>query len=121
MTDDGTPIEFSYSWQAAAQHPSIRFSLEALPCGTDTIAHPSRHKAMTRLISNVQPLCSTFDSSWYESLAEKITLQNDAEIVKEGMDCLHGFGNVPSPILNTLIAQRPWFSSDYIDTRSPVS
>lgn len=54
MSDDHTPIEFSWQWRATGNFPTIRFSIEAINQSAGTSADPFNLQAQSRLIEHLR-------------------------------------------------------------------
>ncbi|MCJ1445421.1 MAG: hypothetical protein MMC23_005926 [Stictis urceolatum] len=76
MTDDYSPLEYSWSWDNKGENPKIRFSIEAIGARAGTAADPY-NQAMTRdLMSQLDRERPGIDWRWLDSLADSFTPQD---------------------------------------------
>lgn len=75
MTDDFSPLEFSWHWGNAKTNvsPTIRLSIEAIGDQAGTPADPWNQKASIDLLDRLRPDVLAIDLQWYKHLARNIT------------------------------------------------
>lgn len=78
MTDDHTPIELSWSWTANNENPVVRFAIEPIEKGTGGRSTCSDMTAIRKLVERIRPICPLLDLTWFESLAQSLTVPGDA-------------------------------------------
>ncbi|KAL8864524.1 MAG: hypothetical protein Q9174_007321, partial [Haloplaca sp. 1 TL-2023] len=72
MTDDHTPIEFSWQWNIAGAPPTIRYSIEAICPLAGTSADPFNVQGQRCLIEKLQVTLHSIDLAWYNHFATRL-------------------------------------------------
>lgn len=65
MTDDFTPVEYSWSWDGANGPPTIRFSLEAIGRDSGTVTDPFNQAMTMDLVRQLQKALPSGDWQWF--------------------------------------------------------
>ena len=75
MTDDYTPIEYSWAWgkSSGVVNRRIRFSIEAISGQSGTATDPWNTKATIDLVKRLDALIPNVDFRWFYQLSEQFT------------------------------------------------
>ncbi|KAK4153857.1 aromatic prenyltransferase, partial [Chaetomidium leptoderma] len=65
MTDDHSPVEFSWAWSEKRPTPSVRYSAEPIGWLAGSDADPLNTKAAVGLLGRTLPLAPSLDLHWY--------------------------------------------------------
>ena len=81
MTDDSTPLEFSWNWGSASKPPDkrVRFSLEAIGPAAGSAVDPWNMKASLKLLRQLELELPSLDLQWFHSLKGKMLPSDSAE------------------------------------------
>lgn len=66
MTDDFSPLEYSWNWDSPTAPPKIRYSIEAIGPAAGTPLDPFNQASTLDLCSQVDAICPAVDWSWFE-------------------------------------------------------
>lgn len=67
MTDDFTPIEFSWNWGTGTKAPDVRYSVEAIGPGSGTSTDPFNQETTMDLISQLQSQLPHTNWTWFNA------------------------------------------------------
>ena len=56
MTDNHTPVEFSWDWGCANDEPTVRYSIEPIGCNAGTPKDPLNEHAAARMLWGLRSL-----------------------------------------------------------------
>lgn len=70
LTEDGTPIEYSWKWNTADETPEIRYSFEAIGDQTGTDQDPLNKVAANTFFDQLKPLLPSLDTTWLDQFAD---------------------------------------------------
>ncbi|KAK0739371.1 tryptophan dimethylallyltransferase-domain-containing protein [Apiosordaria backusii] len=73
MTDDHTPVEFSWAWSEKSSTPCVRYSAEPIGWLAGSDADPLNTKATIGLLGRTLPLAPNLDLYWYRHLLGALT------------------------------------------------
>lgn len=68
MTDDFSPVEFSWSWDNA-ERPMIRYSIEAIGSAAGTAVDPFNQEMTKELVHQLSLAVPAVDWKWYDQLS----------------------------------------------------
>lgn len=82
MTDDFTPIEFSWNWGNAEGRiePKIRFSIEAIGDEAGTPTDPWNQTATIDLVGQLRFILPGLDLQWFDNLSRKLISDNNNDV-----------------------------------------
>lgn len=72
MTDNHTPVEFSWDWGRGKDEPTIRYSIEPISFGAGTSSDPFNEYATDRVVQSLQKLFPNVDLAWFYHFSEKL-------------------------------------------------
>lgn len=73
LTDDGTPIEYSWKWNGDdSSIPEVRYAIEAIGPKTGTCSDPYNHAATRDLLGQLAPLLPASDMTWFYKFADAL-------------------------------------------------
>ena len=78
MTDDFSPIEYSWSWDTPKGPPKIRFSIEAIGRDAGTKLDPFNQKMTDELIHRVNSTVPNVDWQWFDHFRNMFYEPNSA-------------------------------------------
>ncbi|OCL02663.1 aromatic prenyltransferase [Glonium stellatum] len=74
MTDDHTPIEFSWNWSTKRKTPSVRYSIDPIGHSAGTLIDPFNTYDSINLLRKSLPLAPEVDLEWYEYFTKALTI-----------------------------------------------
>jgi DMATS type aromatic prenyltransferase len=72
MTDDGTPMETSWSWTETESLPTVRYSIEPIGRGARTQGGAANLRSGDELIRLAQASCRTVNIEWFNVLRQAL-------------------------------------------------
>ena len=89
MTDDHTPIEFSWTWGSSSSIPDrrIRFSIEPISFDSGTPVDPWNQIATRRLLDDLNVRFHNLNLGWFDLLSGDITFNESLGVALTKMDC----------------------------------
>lgn len=76
MTDDFTPVEFSWSWGGGHEQPVIRFSVEPIGALAGTNVDPVNEYATERFVHRLKSLLPGTDLDWYHHFSRELLIDS---------------------------------------------
>lgn len=91
MTDDFSPIEFSWYWGNVEKlvEPKVRFSIEAIGDQAGTLDDPWNRIATFNLVNQLRFIIPGLDLHWFDTLSRKLVSENNNEVSAKYLE-LHG-------------------------------
>lgn len=82
MTDDFTPIEFSWNWGNVEGRiePKVRFSIEAIGNEAGTPADPWNQTATIDLVGQLKFILPYLDLQWFDNLSRRLVSDNKNDV-----------------------------------------
>ncbi|KAJ6035797.1 aromatic prenyltransferase [Penicillium herquei] len=75
LTNDGSPVEHSWKWNADGSHgPEVRYCIEAIGPQTGTSSDPYNYLATKALVEQLVPLLPAMDLTWFYKLADTLQI-----------------------------------------------
>ena len=78
MTDDFTPVEFSWSWGGGHEPPVIRFSVEPIGALAGTEVDPINEYAAEHFVNRLESLLPGTHLDWYHHFSRELLIDNQA-------------------------------------------
>ena len=78
MTDDYTPVEFSWSWGDGNKPPVIRFSVEPIGAFAGTDVDPVNEHAAERFVNRLASLLPGIDLDLYHHFSQELLIDSQA-------------------------------------------
>jgi len=86
MTDDHTPIEFSWNWSAKRRTPSVRYSVDPIGNSARTRIDPFNTYESIELLEKTLRLAPGIDLGWYEYFTKMLTISG-TELAHQELMC----------------------------------
>ena len=77
MTDNFTPVEFSWNWGIKDGPVVIRYSIEPIGLLAGTSADPINDGTADRVVRQFQSLLPTADLQWYDHFSRALCLTSE--------------------------------------------
>jgi DMATS type aromatic prenyltransferase len=78
MTDDGTPMEISWSWTETESLPTVRYSIEPIGRRARTQGGTANLRSGDKLIRLAQASCCTINIEWFNVLRQALIARRPA-------------------------------------------
>ena len=76
MTDDFSPIEYSWNWGTGSKPPDVRYSIEAIGPEAGTLSDPFNQKMTLDLVDELRSKLPHADWTWFNILRESFQINS---------------------------------------------
>ena len=85
MTDDFSPLEYSWNWDAA-DHPKVRYSIEAIGTHAGSNVDPYNRSATFKIIDNLRQALPHTNWQWFNHFAEMLDAPDSSSLMTSGQN-----------------------------------